>query len=93
MSKMPEQEFECLKCGNRFKTTLLEAFCLERGCGLRRMSLVGHPLRNKKEGGWIFYEPGPQADSPLLGCFMIPILLVVGAMFLTFLYSIAKEMF
>ncbi|MCK5642092.1 MAG: hypothetical protein KAJ19_14910 [Gammaproteobacteria bacterium] len=44
-----------------------------------------------KQGGWIFYEPGPQSDSPLLGCFMIPFILAAGAMFLIFLYSIAKE--
>ena len=93
MSKMPEQDFECLKCGNIVRTTLLEAFCLERGCGFRRMRSVARPLRHKKEGGWIFYEPGPQADSPLLGCFMVPFLLAAGAMFLIFLYSIAKEMF
>jgi len=91
MSQMPEQEYECPLCHDKIKTRLLSAVCSRPGCHWRDMVPVVHPQPPKKEGGWIIYEPGPQADSPMLGCVMLPILLIAGGAFLFFFFHIVKE--
>lgn len=79
MQQMPEQEYECPNCNDRLKVRHLGApICAKSGCCWCDMVPVIQLYR-------------PQADSPLLGCAMLPIILVVGFAILAFLYQIIKE--
>lgn len=80
-SKMPEREYECPSCSDRLKARHIAVpICPRLGCCWCDMVPVIQSYH-------------PQADSPLLGCAMLPIVLIVGFAIMAFFYQIIKEIF